>query len=99
MIPAALEEENSVKHSKFSDAQIALALRQAEKGTSIEDVCRETGISQATCYAWKKTYRGPIPSETNRLRQLEEENARLKRLVANLSRDKEMLQNLIKRKL
>jgi len=88
-----------MKHSRFSDAEIALALRQAEKGTPIEEVCRETGISQATFYAWKKKYRGPIPSETKRLRELEDENARLKRLVANLSLDKEMLQDLIKRKL
>ena len=74
-------------------------LRQAEEGTSVEEVCRKTGISQATFYAWKKKYGGLMPSEMKRLRQLEEENGRLKRIVADLSLDKEMLQDVIKRKL
>ena len=88
-----------MKRSKFSEAQIAFVLRQAEEGTSVEEVCRKTGISQATFYAWKKKYGGLMPSEMKRLRQLEEENARLKRIVADLSLDKEMLQDVIKRKL
>jgi putative transposase len=88
-----------MKRSKFSEAQIAFVLRQAEEGTSVEEVCRKTGISQATFYAWKKKYGGLMPSEMKRLRQLEEENSRLKRIVADLSLDKEMLQDVIKRKL
>ena len=62
-------------------------------------MCRKAGISQATFYAWKKKYGGLMPSEMKRLRQLEEENGRLKRIVADLSLDKEMLQDVIKRKL
>jgi putative transposase len=88
-----------MKRSKFSEAQIAFVLRQSEEGTSVEEVCRKTGISQATFYAWKKKYGGLMPSEMKRLRQLEEENGRLKRIVADLSLDKEMLQDVIKRKL
>ena len=88
-----------MKRSKFSEAQIAFVLRQAEEGTTVEEVCRKTGISQATFYAWKKKYGGLMPSEMKRLRQLEEENGRLKRIVADLSLDKEMLQDVIKRKL
>ena len=88
-----------MKRSKFSEAQIAFVLRQAEEGTSVEEVCRKTGISQATFYAWKKKYGGLMPSEMKRLRQLEEENGRLKRIVTDLSLDKEMLQDVIKRKL
>jgi putative transposase len=74
-------------------------LRQAEEGTSVEEVCRKAGISTATFYTWKKKYGGLMPSEMKRLKQLEEENARLKRIVADLSLDKEMLQDVIKRKL
>jgi putative transposase len=88
-----------MKRSKFSEAQIAFVLRQAEEGTTVEEVCRKAGISPATFYAWKKKYGGLMPSEMKRLRQLEEENARLKRIVADLSLDKEMLQDVIKRKL
>ena len=62
-------------------------------------MCRRAGISPATFYAWKKKYGGLMPSEMKRLRQLEEENGRLKRIVADLSLDKEMLQDVIKRKL
>lgn len=88
-----------MKRSKFSEAQIAFVLRQTEEGTSVGEVCRKTGISQATFYAWKKKYGGLMPSEMKRLRQLEEENSRLKRIVADLSLDKEMLQDVIKRRL
>jgi putative transposase len=90
---------DAMKRSKFTEAQIAFVLRQAEEGTTVEEVCRKTGISTATFYTWKKKYGGLMPSEMKRLRQLEEENARLKRIVADLSLDKEMLQDVIKRKL
>ena len=88
-----------MKRSKFTEALIAFILRQAEEGTSVAEVCRKAGISQATYFNWKKKYAGLMPSEMKRLRQLEEENGRLKRIVADLSLDKEMLQDVIRRKL
>ena len=88
-----------MKRSKFTEAQIAFILRQAEEGTSVAEVCRKAGISQATYFNWKKKYAGLMPSEMKRLRQLEEENGRLKRIVADLSLDKEMLQDVIRRKI
>lgn len=63
------------------------------------EICRKAGISQATCFKWKKKYSGMMPSEMKRLRELEQENARLKKIVADLTLDKEMLQDVIKRKL
>ncbi|MBG6116397.1 putative transposase [Sphingobium sp. AEW010] len=72
-----------MKRSKFSEAQIAFVLKQAEDGTSVGEVCRKAGISEATFYNWRKKYAGLMPSEMKRLRQLEEENAKLKRLVAD----------------
>jgi putative transposase len=74
-------------------------LRQAEEGTSVDEVRRKAGISQQTYYQWRKKYGGLMPSEMKRLKQLEEENTRLKGLVADLSLDKAMLQDVIKRKL
>ncbi len=88
-----------MKRSKFTEAQIDFILRQAEEGTTVAEVCRKAGISQATYFNWKKKYAGLMPSEMKRLRQLEEENGRLKRIVADLSLDKEMLQDVIRRKL
>lgn len=88
-----------MRKSKFTDAQIAFILRQAEEGTKVEEVCRKAGISMQTFYRWKKLYGGLMPSEMKRLKQLEEENSRLKRIVADLSLDKEMLQDVIRRKL
>jgi putative transposase len=74
-------------------------LKQAEDGTTVEEVCRKVDISIQTYYRWRSKYGGLMPSEMTRLKQLDEENVRLKRLVANLSLDKEMLQDVIKRKL
>lgn len=88
-----------MKRSKFTEAQIAFILRQAEEGTAVGEVCRKSGISEATFYAWRKKYAGLMPSEMKRLRQLEEENGKLKRIVADLSLDKAMLQDVISRKL
>ena len=76
-----------MKASKFSEAQIAFVLRQAEEGTAIGEVCRKAGISEATFYTWRKKYAGLMPSEMKRLRQLEEESGELKELVADLSLD------------
>ena len=88
-----------MKKSRFSEQQIAFVLRQAEEGTSIAEVCRKAGISEASFYAWRKKYGGLLRSEMKRLKQLEEENQRLKKLVADLSLDKEMLQDVIRRKI
>ncbi len=88
-----------MKRSKFTEAQIAFVLKQAEDGTSVAEVCRKAGIAEATFYNWRKKYGGLMPSEMKRLKMLDEENARLKRLVADLSLDKAMLQDVIKRKL
>jgi putative transposase len=88
-----------MKASKFTDAQKAFILRQGEDGTPVAEVCRKAGISQATYFNWKKKYAGMMPSDMKRLRELEEENSRLKRIVADLSLDREMLQDVIKRKL
>jgi putative transposase len=88
-----------VKKSKFTEQQIAFALKQAELGTPVEEVCRKMGISDATFYNWKKKYAGLGPSELRRLKQLEEENVKLKRLVADLSLDKTMLQDVLSKKL
>lgn len=88
-----------MKRSKFTDSQNALILRQFEEGTSVDEVCRKTGISQQTYYRWRKKYGGLMPSEMRRLKQLEEVNRNLKRLVAAVSLDKAMLQDVIKRKL
>lgn len=88
-----------MKKSRFSEQQIAFILKQADEGTSVEEVCRKAGISQQTYYRWRKKYAGLMPSEVRRLKQLEEENARLKRMVADLSLDKDMLQDVIRRKL
>ena len=84
-----------MKRSKFTEEQIAFALKQAEVGTPVEEVCRKMGISDATFYNWCKKYGGLGPSELRRLRQLEEENSKLKRLVADLSLDKAMLQDVL----
>ena len=88
-----------MKKSKFTEEQIAFALRQAQSGTRVEEVCRKFGISQATFYNWKRKYAGLGVSELRRLKQLEAENARLKKLMADLSLDKEMLQDVIQKKL
>ena len=88
-----------MRTSQFTDQQIAFALRQAEGGTPVPEVCRKIGVSEPTFYRWKQKFGGLMPSEVQRLRQLEEENARLRRLVADLSLDKEMLQEMVRKKL
>jgi putative transposase len=88
-----------MKKSRYTDEQIAFALRQAETGTPVREVIRKMGISEQTFYRWKKLYGGLGPSEVRRLKQLEEENRRLKQMVADLSLDKHMLQDVISRKL
>lgn len=86
-----------MKKKRFSEEQIALALHQAER-TSVEDVTRHLGVSQATFYRWKTKYGGLLPSEVKRLKQLEIENQKLKQMVADLSLDKKMLQDVLTKK-
>jgi putative transposase len=93
-----LKEYEAMKRSRFTEVQVAYALRQAEAGTPVMDVCRGLGISEATFYIWKKKYGDLGASEVRRLRQLEEENARLKRVVADLTLDKNILQEVIRKK-
>jgi len=88
-----------MKKSRYTDEQIAFALRQAETGTPVTEVIRKMGIAEQTFYRWKKLYGGIGPSEVRRLKQLEEENRRLKQMVADLSLDKHMLQDVLSRKL
>lgn len=88
-----------MKASKFSEAQIAFVLKQADDGTAVAEVCRKAGVSQATFYNWRKTYAGLMPSEMKRLRHFEDENNRLKKIVADLSPGKAMLQDVLSKKL
>ena len=88
-----------MKASKFTDAQKAFILKQGEQGIPVAEICRKAGISQATYFNWKKKYAGLMPSEMKRLKQLEDENPRLKKIVADLTLDREMLQDVLKRKL
>jgi putative transposase len=83
-----------MKKCRFSEQKIAFILKQADDGMSVEEVCRKAGISQQTHYRWRKKYDGLMPSEVRRLKLLEEENARLKRMVADRSLDKAMLQDV-----
>ena len=85
--------------AKFSEAQKIFALRQADTGVPVAEVCRKMGVSEATYYNWKKKYAGLGVPELRKLRQLEEENQKLKQLVADLSLDKQMLQDILKKKL
>jgi len=86
-----------MKKTKFTEAQIVFALRQADNGVKVEEVCRKLGISDATFYNWKKKYGTLGVSELRKLKQLEEENSRLKQIVADLSLDKQMLQDVLKK--
>lgn len=88
-----------MRASKFTDAQKAFIIKQGEAGIPVGEICRKAAISQATYFNWKKRYGGLMPSEMKRLKELEDENTRLKRIVADLSLDKEMLQDVLKRKL
>jgi putative transposase len=88
-----------MKRKRFSEEQIAFALRQAEGGTPVSEIIRKMGITEVTFYRWKKKYAGLGVSELRRLKQVEEENLRLKRLVADLTLDKQMLQDVLSKKL
>ena len=87
-----------MKRKRFTEERIAFALRQAEAGTTVEEICRKLGVSEPTFYRWKKRFAGMGVPEIRRLKQLEEENRRLKQLVADLTLDKTMLQDVVRRK-
>ena len=87
-----------MKRKRYSDEQIAFALRQAESGTAVEEICRKMGISEPTFYRWKKQFAGMGVPEIRRLKQPEDENSKLKKLVADLTLDRAMLQDVLKRK-
>jgi len=84
---------------RFTEQQISFALRQASSGTPMAEITRQMGISDVTFYRWKKLYAGLDSQEIRRLRQLEEENTRLKRIVADLTLDKQMLQDVLSKKI
>lgn len=88
-----------MKKSRFTEEQVAFALRQAESGVPIVEVCRKMGISEQTFFRWKKKFAGMGIAEVRRLKQLEEENRKLKQLVADLSLDRQILQDALKGKL
>jgi putative transposase len=87
-----------MKSSRYSAEQVAFAMRQAESGTPVPEVCRKMGIAEQTFYRWKKKYTGMGVAEVRKLRILEEENRKLKQLVADLSLDKQMLQDVLRKK-
>ena len=87
-----------MKKQRFSIEQITVVLQQAEQGVPVGELCRKVGISEQSLYRWKKVYGGLQPSEARELKQLREENAKLKRLVADLSLDKVMLQDVVQKK-
>jgi putative transposase len=87
-----------MRTSRFSQEQIAMALRQGEAGTPVPEICRKLGVSEATYYRWKKRYGSLGVSELRELRQLREENRKLKGLVADLSLDKTILQETLRKK-
>ena len=88
-----------MKRKRFTETQIAFALRQAESGTLVAEIIRKMGTSEVTFYRWKKQYADLGFAELRRLKQLEDENRRLKRLVADLTLDKQMLQDVLSKKL
>ena len=87
-----------MKKKRFSVEQIAAVLQQVTGGVPVGDVCRQVGISEQTFYRWKKAYGNLQPSDARELKQLRDENTKLKRLVADLSLDKVMLQDVLSKK-
>jgi len=87
-----------MKSSRYTAEQIAFAMRQAESGTAVTEICRKMGISEQTFYRWKKKFAGIGVAEVRRLKVMEEENRKLKQLVADLSLDKQMLQDVLRKK-
>ena len=89
----------TMEKKHFTEEQIAFALRQAESGTPVAEIVRKLGVSEQTFYRWKKKFAGLGVAELRKLKTLEEENRKLKQLVADLSLDKKMLQDVLSKKL
>lgn len=87
-----------MRKSRFTEEQIAHALRQVESGTPVKELCRKLGISEQTFYTWKRRFAGMGVAELRKVKQLEDENRRLKQLVADLTLDKQMLQEVLAKK-
>ena len=87
-----------MKSSRYTPEQVAFAMLQAESGTAVSEICRKMGIAEQTFYRWKKKYGGMGVADVRKLRILEEENRKLKQLVADLSLDKQMLQDVLRKK-
>ena len=87
-----------MKKQRFTEEQIAFVLKQVELGSPVAEVCRKMGITEQTFYRWKSKYGGMLPSDVKKIKQLEEENRKLKQLVAELSLDKAMLQDVLTKK-
>jgi len=92
------KEQFTMKKSRYTAEQVAFTLRQAESGTPVAEVCRKMEITEQTFYRWKKKYLGMGVAEVRKLRVLEDENRKLKQLVADLSLDKQMLQDVLRKK-
>ena len=88
-----------MKRKRYTEEQIAYALRQAESGTKVVEICRKMGVSEQTFYAWRRKYAGMGVAELRRLKQVEDENRKLKQVVADLSLDKHILQETLSKKL
>ena len=93
------EAESDEGEQIHGRARKAFIIKQGEAGTLVAEICCKEGISQSTCFNWKKKYAGLLPTEMKRLKQLEDENGRLKKIVADLTLDREMLQDVIRRKI
>lgn len=87
-----------MKRKRFTEEQIAYALRQAEGGTPVPEICRKLGVTEQSFYRWKKKYGAMGVAELRRLKALEQENKKLKQIVADLTLDKQMLQDVLKKK-
>jgi putative transposase len=87
-----------LKKSKFTEEQITFALRQAEAGTPVIEICRKMGVTEQSFYRWKRKYAGIGVAELRRLKELEKENTKLKQLVADLTLDKHLLQEVLRKK-
>ena len=88
-----------MRKARFTEEQITYALKQVESGKPVEEVCRQLGVSEQSFYRWKRKYQGIGIAELRRLRQLEDENRKLKKIVADLSLDKHILQDVLSKKI
>ena len=89
----------NMKKSKYTETQIVKAIKENEAGKSVQDICRELGVSNVTFYAWRQRYGGMEVSDVKKMKELEEENIRLKKMFANLSLQHEALKDAIAKKL